>query len=265
MAYDARRGRVVLFGGSGSQGVLGDTWEWDGSAWALQRASGPSPRAEMAMAYDSARGRVVLFGGVNFSGPAPVEFADTWEWDGTTWRSNSIAGPPARQSHAMAYDSARRVTVMFGGLSGTGAELSDTWEYTGAKWVAAPSGILSPGPRQGHVMAYRSLRPQMLLFGGSRLGGVLGDTWEWDGTSWIRLATKGPARQAAAMAYNDNCDSIVLFGGYLPPNFQALGDSWGWDGSAWMLANTHTAWPRSPHALGHGSAHDITGLLRRSS
>ncbi|HUR19412.1 MAG TPA: hypothetical protein VMZ90_01305 [Vicinamibacterales bacterium] len=32
-AYDARRQRVVLFGGEDDGGLLNDTWEWDGTAW----------------------------------------------------------------------------------------------------------------------------------------------------------------------------------------------------------------------------------------
>src|SRR5207249_4266269 len=62
MACDGARGRVVLFGGRGPL-VLGDTWEWDGSAWTLRSSSGPEPRLGHAMAYDADRGRVVLFGG----------------------------------------------------------------------------------------------------------------------------------------------------------------------------------------------------------
>ena len=33
MAYDAARGKVVLFGGYDGQTNLADTWEWDGQAW----------------------------------------------------------------------------------------------------------------------------------------------------------------------------------------------------------------------------------------
>ena len=33
MAYDAADGTLVLFGGEGRSGSLGDTWTWDGSAW----------------------------------------------------------------------------------------------------------------------------------------------------------------------------------------------------------------------------------------
>ena len=35
MAYDARRGKVLLYGGTGQLGVLlDDVWEWDGAQWA---------------------------------------------------------------------------------------------------------------------------------------------------------------------------------------------------------------------------------------
>ncbi len=33
MAFDARRNRVVLFGGFTGAGYLADTWEWDGTQW----------------------------------------------------------------------------------------------------------------------------------------------------------------------------------------------------------------------------------------
>jgi hypothetical protein len=33
MAFDAARGRAVLFGGDGDDGVLGDLWEHDGRQW----------------------------------------------------------------------------------------------------------------------------------------------------------------------------------------------------------------------------------------
>ena len=50
----------------------------------------------------------VLFGGA---------FADdtTWQWDGSAWTVVTTAGPSERSDHAMAYDSARGVTVLFGG------------------------------------------------------------------------------------------------------------------------------------------------------
>ena len=64
MAYDAATGTVVLFGGDGSSGDLGDTWTWNGTTWTEQTpATSPPARESATMAYDAATGTVVLFGG----------------------------------------------------------------------------------------------------------------------------------------------------------------------------------------------------------
>src|SRR4030095_6812906 len=80
LAYDSDRQRVVLFGGqSGApfgQGVLGDTWEYDGLAWTqLAPTTSPPARTFVKMVYDPNRHKMVLFGGYN--GTQTV--ADTWE------------------------------------------------------------------------------------------------------------------------------------------------------------------------------------------
>ncbi|MDR2014094.1 MAG: hypothetical protein LBP99_00520, partial [Azoarcus sp.] len=63
MAYDAARGQVVLFGGTGENSVMGDTWTWDGGAWTQRSpATSPPARSSPSMAYDAARGEIVLFG-----------------------------------------------------------------------------------------------------------------------------------------------------------------------------------------------------------
>ena len=69
------------------------------------------------MAYDSARGVTVLFGGANGYYP-PTLNDETWDWDGTARTQRTIVGPSARFNHAMAYDTARAVTVLFGGTTG---------------------------------------------------------------------------------------------------------------------------------------------------
>src|SRR5205085_1801577 len=165
-------------------------------------------------------------------------------------------------SHAMAFDTVRGVTVMFGGLSASGGMLGDTWEYNGTRWVAAPAGIAAPSPRRAHAMAYGSAQKQMLLFGGTAPGALFGDTWTWDGATWTLLAAGGPpARQSHAMAYNANCDSIILFGGLIPANQQALGDTWEWNGAGWNLTNTNGPSPRADHAMAHDTARDATVIF----
>jgi len=139
VAYDSRRGRLVMFGGRGQCGtfcMLSDTWEWDGSTW-TQRVvtTGPSPRTSHGMAYDESRGRVVLFGG---DGPRVLEFlSDTWEWDGTAWVDASPpSGQPQGRSHpAMAYDSLRRRVVVSCGYAPS--PIDDSWEWDGSQWTNA--------------------------------------------------------------------------------------------------------------------------------
>ncbi len=64
MAYDAERELTVLFAGpTGTHGLNGETWGWNGATWTLLSDTGPAPRYEHAMAYDSDRGVIVMFGG----------------------------------------------------------------------------------------------------------------------------------------------------------------------------------------------------------
>lgn len=159
MTYDSARGVTVLFGGVAYPDELGDTWEWNGTTWALRSTSGPSPRYALAMAYDSNRGVTVLFGGYSDS----VQ-RDTWEWDGKTWTLRSTPGPSPRDSNAMAYDSARGVAVLF-------SPAGDTWEWDGMTWTLKSFG---PYPGFGYAVAYDSARGVTVLFGGD----ANRDTWE---------------------------------------------------------------------------------------
>jgi hypothetical protein len=63
VAYDSKRGQVIIFGGVGSDGFLGDTWSWNGSEWRKLAETGPEPRGMGYLAYDQQRDRVVCFGG----------------------------------------------------------------------------------------------------------------------------------------------------------------------------------------------------------
>lgn len=120
MAFDSVRNRSVLFGGFSSvSGRLNDTWEWDGTNW-TQRTSAvvPFPRWGAAMVFDSNVGKTILFGGDHLRPLVLGAVNDTWAWDGSQWtRLWTDAAPIGRIGHAMAYDSARGRSVMFGGTN----------------------------------------------------------------------------------------------------------------------------------------------------
>jgi uncharacterized protein (TIGR03437 family) len=192
MVYDSAHGRVVLFGGEGSDFAdFNDTWTWDGSNWSQATPqTSPAPRDSFAMAYDSAHGYVVLFGGSGVSAgnpPMATVYNDTWVWDGSNWTEESPqATPPARYDSAAAYDSAHDQVVLFGGRNPSASLLSlfvlgDTWVWGGSNWTQE-SPQSSPPARYGQALAYDSTHDQVVLFGGLNPTESLdADTWTWFG------------------------------------------------------------------------------------
>jgi len=93
MAFDSRRGVVVMYGGAQmtadrQTAHLEDMWEWDGRRWTELKLTGPTPgrRYSPAMAFDPGRGRIVLHGGLEVKGRGEfTAFDDVWEWDGSSW------------------------------------------------------------------------------------------------------------------------------------------------------------------------------------
>ena len=212
----------------------------------------PPGREFAAMAYDSLRGRTVQFGGDTIqpgstTPPAPY-FADTWEWDGLSWVNRTPAvSPPALSAAAMAYDSRRGVSVLFGGALTLGPATAGTWEWDGIAWTQRTLGV-SPTARVWHAMAYDSARGQVVLFGGDG-GGLQADTWTYDGTNWVHLfpATSPPPRRGASMAFDSVRNRIVLFGGHNDTG--RLNDTWEWDGMNW----TQRFSVATPHPRAHAS------------
>jgi hypothetical protein len=148
----------------------------------------------------------------------------------------------------MAYDSARGVTVLFGGSTGTVAK-RETWEWDGSAWTRRSTA--GPPPLFLTAMAYDSARGVTVLFGGRPgTGGRNGETWEWDGSTWTLRATTGPApRETHAMAYDSARGVTVLFGGNTTSTSAVNNDTWEWNGTLWSLRTTTGPTPRREHAL----------------
>ena len=228
MAFDAVRQRVLSFGGEAADGLLGDTWLWDGQYWTQVADFGPSPRAGVAMASDLTRQRIVLFGGRTAAGLA----ADTWEWDGASWTQVADLGPDPRAGHALAYDERRRRTLLFGGESGSQPDLSDTWGWDGNEWTQL--GDTGPSGRRGHGLAYDSTRQLVVLHGGLTAAGGDSGTWAWNGSAWTQAADIGPGPvYGGAIAFNGV--GVELFSGVTGgvPGPRVPAATWEWDGRLW--------------------------------
>lgn len=87
MAYDAARGRVVMFGGWDRTVVFDDTWWWDGSRWTDRTPSiRPDARLLATLVYDPIRGASLLVGG------SPTFPAEPFTVLGDVWRFDAARG-----------------------------------------------------------------------------------------------------------------------------------------------------------------------------
>jgi hypothetical protein len=186
---------------------------------------------------------------------APAQPASTILCPGH-WKKVANEGPPGRNRHAMAYDSARERVVMFGGLDeSTGARLGDTWEWDGERWQLA--AVTGPSPRAHTSLAYDTTLRHVLLFGGvgtpADPNGVNNDTWQWDGVAWqdVSGSNKRPAaRNGMGMAYDTLHRKMVMHGGGVPFG-RRFGDTWTRDA---------TDWHRRLHADGFGDRIPFDGM-----
>ncbi len=79
MSFDTSRS-VAVMAGSQAADTDTDTWEWDGTDWALQAPTdSPSGRAYAASCWDSTRDRVLLFGGSVHGAEASND--ETWSYE----------------------------------------------------------------------------------------------------------------------------------------------------------------------------------------
>ncbi len=146
MAYDEKRGVVVMFGGEEQTGtyMLNDTWEWDGKDWKqIFPDNFPQGRRGGQMFYDHESGKIILLGGFYYAAPDKVftHLNDAWEWDGKIWQylttmpksllinNPNVVYDPQRQTTTLFdyFDSSRHSFILYGGMSSYA--LDDMWEY----------------------------------------------------------------------------------------------------------------------------------------
>jgi hypothetical protein len=263
MAFDSKRRRTLSFG---YDFPAHQAWEWDGASWREACWEGgacpTNNHSEFAMAYHRTNDRVVTFGGYAFGDPY-VNHANTWEWNGNRWDTVCSGGctpPTARRDHAMAALT-NSTLVMFGGYTSTYND--ETWAWDGADWTQCSSttcttGGQHPDARRGHAMA-QSGANEAVLFGGTD-GTDFDDTWFISGTTWTQCnsttcTTNGQhpsARTGHAMAYDNDRDVVVLFGGSA-----GASETWELSGTTWsMVCDTNAGCTGPGGRTDHAMAYD---------
>jgi hypothetical protein len=216
-------------------------WTQNKMAWQPSKMAEVPDNRGMCATFDLDRKRLWLFGGIDKNNQMTN---DIWAFDGNKWiRNNKSASPTARMNGCLAYDEARKVSFLFGGITRTDhgpEELNDCWIWDGQNWSQQmPSSL--PHSRTAASMGYDPIRKNMLLFGGVSGGGYLDETWIWDGTSWLQQQPfhHPTARAYAGIVYNPIYQHILLFGGSSFDN--RTDDTWIWDGADWIQIQTQNA------------------------
>ncbi|HVZ74593.1 MAG TPA: kelch repeat-containing protein [Polyangia bacterium] len=273
LAFDTKRGKLMLFGGRSSADNLykQDTWEWSGTdaTW-LQRTTvdtKPDARYLSAMVYDSKRDRLLLYGGTG-----AATYDDLWQWDPTTrtWSPITVSGmrPGQIYGHSMFYDAARDKVILFNPSGYT------IWEYDPALNTWA-NRTQTPQPtilnyRSYYELAFDSDRGKLVMLGGysyvTNVGYVYDtEVIEWDTTlgTWedrpAATGTTSPVgRYYHAIAYDSARRVIVMYGGHAQvTGLNAdIDDSWEWDGNAKTWTETTPPGVRPLPRENHGMTFD---------
>lgn len=249
LAYDARRGVVVAFGGSMRQTAFDDVWELDGDTWTLRAAPArPAARTGTPLVYDPVTSTVLAVGGSVARNLGEVATAEVWSWDGSSWQRLADAIPEAGTAgitrHAVATDPTHGQVLV---VDASGA--MQTWDAAG--WTVGWRSTTTELPARVHAAAsYDRRRREVVVFGGTPTGAPADATSTlvfWDG-AW---STADPAitpdrRIGATLVYDEARDEHVLFGGF---NTTVLDDTWILRDRVWSRANPARSPPgRHSHA-----------------
>ncbi len=176
------------------------------------------------MSYDPATRSMLLFSGVTWEGPICPNtygnhiFQDMWSWDGARWTQlHPSALPPGRSGGAMAYDEARKTTILVGGGDPNSDPMRfDTWTWRGGSWTdvtVAENPTAAP-------MVYDPALGSLVLYN----AGIL----TWDGSTWVdQHAARQPDGSVAVVAYDTANKKLLVYLTGCP----GVTGTWTWDGN----------------------------------
>lgn len=186
LGFDSIRNVVILYGGTNSDGVQADLWEYalNDTSWTeVTTVHTPGPWAGGGYVWDSTRNRFLIINGINDVGAGQNTM---WSYDGTDWTDiTPVAMLPYANDITLAYDPVRDRVVATGGCS----TLGGVWEYVPVSgWnIITPDGGDTVPNVSNPSFGYNPLNHLEYRSGGFIDSG----TYSWNGTSWTALSGSG--------------------------------------------------------------------------
>ena len=243
--YDPGSNRMIVFGGEGNTGPLGDAWVLTNAngtggapAWTQLAPSGAAPaaRANHSAVYDPTGNRLIVYGGDD-AGVIPTTFGDVHVLSNANGLGGApqwselipTGGPPAvRTQHSAVFDFTNDRMIVFGGRSdalGCGSALDEIWILSNTAGAAVWSSLAPvngpPAARWAHVAAWDAAGNRMTVFGGNlTCSSTTEDTWVLESASappaWLSLSTTGAPPTPWSDhrgVYDPIGNRLIVFGG----------------------------------------------------
>jgi hypothetical protein len=214
--YDARRDRMVVFGGDSDSGQKNDLWALDLGTlvWhPIAQTNKPGPRTDLAGMIDTLNDRLVIVGGrVGFV--SSIDEVWAYSFIDASW-TQLPSGPSARHDIPGASDGVHG--WVFGGAGGFLQSLDDLWQidFTSDTWMELPDGGQRPAARTSGALEF--FEANLYIAGGHDADKVQRDAWRYD-LSAQRWEPLDPDSSPIAGAHfghalDVTCGTIWLSGG----------------------------------------------------
>lgn len=243
VAYDPKSGRVLQYGGFGSNEQRNrEMWAWNGITWTqvpMPTMNDPGPRTDAAFACSPTR--CILVGGL--TGAEAIFSNATYAWDGTTWTvlNGQSAGFADRAGATLAYHAELGQFVLFGGDTPLGPAI-DSWTLADGQtvWTLRATGNPIPRSPTGPYpsSAYDEEAKKIVLVTERR-------TYTYNG-SWTATGATGDFPGAEASLAWDPTRRRVIALGRLSTSVELVAFEW-----------TGTQWSRTDVGIGAGSVSQV--------
>ncbi len=228
--YFKHRGVSSTADGRGGRGRDSNTWtlavrslKWERVAQGAHDGGAPDwPPSYCCygLVYDRHAKRILMYGGMG-------DESGTWAFDfeKKQWQNlKPKTSPPPLFLHSMVYDSANKVTLLFGGQTGnyaTGKTLNETWAYHADRNSWEKRNPANPPPARAQAqVCYDSVNGVMILFGGHENvypkrseGRFFTDTWVYDyrADTWTEMKPKvAPSGSSVRFMAFDPVNNVAI-------------------------------------------------------
>ena len=157
--------------------------------------------------------------------------------------------PGVRAHHSLVYDEEAKAIILTGGstpLDGGNSFkfYNDVWRFNGNHWVLIGQ---AGDERSGISLAYDTKRKRIHSFGGFTSDNRSRSEFRiLENNEWKDLPAPGFTAAESGLAYDENRDKFIVFGG---SGEELNGETWEWDGKEWKRFEGSGPEPRQAFAM----------------